>query len=203
MSYDSAGLVSMSHGTGKNMVWFYKSDDLISTISGSGYFNSATGLLTKGDQIVVSGDQDGTPATTQLSVNSATAAATVTTVDLATATLTFQERVVVTASLTALGTSETIYVVSPVAGSVSYVSGVTNVNGAGSGGTSTITLSVPTTGAIATLPFLQDVVAGTTINDSTITAHTALAAGGVMTLATDGTGSHTGRAFVTIQITPA
>lgn len=181
----------------------YKTNDLLNDVTGSGYFNSITALLHKGDLIMVAGDQDGTPFTTQLSVNSATAAATVTTVDLATATLTFQERVPVAVSVPAIGTASTQYWVCPVAGSVTKVYGVSHANGAGSGGTSTITITVPTTGAIATLPFDQSYVAGTAVEDTTITAHTALTAGGVVTIATDGTGSHTAAAEVTLVITPS
>ncbi len=149
----------------------------------------------------MAGDLDGTPYTTQLSVNSATGAATVTTIDLATATLTFQERVTIPVEIAALGTAETRYVTSPIAGTITRVDGVSNANGAGSGGTSTITVTVDSA-AVATLPFLQDYVAGNNVNDSSIAAH-ALSAGEVITVATDGTGSHTGKATVFLTITPS
>lgn len=184
-------------------VWKYSTNDLLNDVVASGYFNSAYAKMHKGDLIFVAGDLDGTPFTTQLTVSSASGAATVTTTDLASATISFAERVVLPVSMPAIGTGETLYVVSPVAGSVSYVGGVSHANGAGSGGTSTITVSVPTTGAIATLAFAQDYVAGTAVEDSTITAHTALTAGGVITIVTDGTGSHTDAAIVTIMITPS
>jgi hypothetical protein len=183
-------------------IFKYVSNDLLNEITASGYFNSATLKLQKGDLIMVSGDQDGTPFTTQISVSSATGAATVTAVDLATATLTFAEQITLQVVLAAVGTASTEYVVCPVAGMVTAVSGVLSISGLGSGGTSTVTVTVPTTGAIATLPFLQDTAAGAAIVDSTITAHTALTAGGVITVATDGTGSHTGTARVTLVITP-
>jgi hypothetical protein len=201
MAFTAANLLLVSNQTPQ--VFKYSTNDLLNDVTASGYFNSATAKLQKGDLILVAGDLDGTPFTTQVSVNSATGAATVTVVDLATATLTFAERVVLTVGMAAVGTSSTKYVVSPIAGTVSYFGGVLDASGAGSGGTSTVTMTVPTTGAIATLPFLQDTAAGAAIVDSTITAHTALAAGGVITLATDGTGSHTGAAELTIMITPS
>jgi hypothetical protein len=196
------GDLSMSDGARSPRFWKYTTNDLMSTVVASGYFNASAAGFNKGDLIFVSGDLDGTIFTTQVTVSSADAAATVTTTNLATATLTFSQNVPLTTNLLAVGTASTTYMVSPVAGMVTYVSGVLDVSGLGSGGTSTITVSVPTTGAIATLPFLQDTAAGAAITDSTITAHTALTAGGVITLATDGTGSHTGAARVTIMITP-
>jgi hypothetical protein len=145
---------------------------------------------------------DGTPFTTQLTVSSASAAATVTVTDLATATLNFSSKYALNVTLVAVGTAETQYVVAPIPGMVTKVYGVLNISGLGSGGTSTVTITVPTTGAIATLPFLQDTAAGAVIEDTTITAHTALLAGGVIQVTTDGTGSHTGVCRVTLEITP-
>lgn len=199
----SGWLGGVEYLVGKNRIHGYKTNDLLSAVDDSGYFNDVAAQLYKGDLIVVSGDQDGTPFTTQLTVTSADLATTVTTTDLATATLTFAERVPLVVNIPAIGTGETIYVVCPVAGSVSYVAGVSHTAGAGSGGTSTLTVSVPTTGAIATLAFTQDYVAGTAVVDSTITAHVALEAGGVISIVTDGTGSHTDSATVTLMIEPA
>lgn len=201
MTFAASGLRLINNGNPQ--VFTYSTNDLLSVVDDSGYFNAAYDKFRLGDIILVSGDQDGTPANVMMTINSATGATTVTTVVQASATLSFAERVVLTVNMPAIGTAETIYVVSPVAGSVSYVGGVSQSNGAGSGGTSTLTVSVPTTGAIATLPFAQDYVAGTAVEDGTITAHVALAAGGVITIATDGTGSHTDSATVTLEITPS
>lgn len=201
MAFTAANLLLVSNQTPQ--VFKYSTNDLLNDVVASGYFNSATAKLQKGDLILVAGDLDGTPFTTQVTVNSATAAATVTVVDLASATINFSQKYVLVVNVPAIGTAETVYVVAPIAGSVTKVYGVCDTAGAGSGGTSTITITVPTTGAIATLPFLQDTGAGAAIEDSSITAHTALLAGGVITIATDGTGSHTGGANVTLEITPS
>lgn len=201
MSFAASGLVLIANQA--NQIFMYTTNDLLNDVVASGYFNSAYAKFRKGDLIIVAGDLDGTPFTTQITVNSATGATTVTTLDLASATISFAERVVLTVNVPAIGTGEVIYVVSPVAGSVSYVGGVSHTNGAGSGGTSTLTVAVPTTGAIATMAFTQDYVAGTAVEDGTITAHTALTAGGVISITTDGTGSHTDSATVTIMITPS
>lgn len=201
MTYTASQLQMISAGTPQ--VFKYWTNDLLNAVTASGYFNADYAKFQKGDLIVVAGDLDGTPFTTQLTVSSATGATTVTTTDLASATIIFSQKYMVSATLAAVGTAETTYITVPIAGSVTRVTGVVNANGAGSGGTSTVTISVPTTGAIATLPFAQDYVAGTAVNDATITAHTALAADGVITVTTDGTGSHTGLCRVTLMITPS
>lgn len=200
MSYDGANLKLLQNGTPQ--VWAYWTNDLLNAVTASAYFTDYA-KFQKGDLILVAGDLDGTPFTTQLTVSSASGASTVTTTDLATATISFAERATVSVSVPAIGTASTKYVVSPCAGSVAYVAGAMDADGAGSGGTSTITISVPTTGAIATLPFLQGTLKGAVIEDTTITAHAALVAGSIITVATDGTGSHTGAAEVIIRITPS
>jgi hypothetical protein len=91
-------------------------------------------------------------------------------------------------------------VVTPIAGTISKVLGVSSGNGATA--TGTVTISVPTTGAIATLPFAAGYTAGTAVEDTTITAHT-LAANSVITVATDGGGDGAGEVIVTLQITPS
>lgn len=205
MAYIADDLVCIAHGAGQTQIFSYVTNDLITGVDDSGYFNDATDRLRKGDFILVSGDLDGTPANIMLTVNSTTGAATVTTVAMANATLVLAQPIVLCVSMPAIGTAETIYVDNMVpdgfTGEVTKVSGVSHSNGAGSGGTSTLTVTVPTTGAIATLPFAQDYTAGTLVEDTTITAHTALAHGGVITIATDGTGSHTDAANVTLEIT--
>lgn len=201
MTFTAANLTLIS-GAKRPRVWAYWTNDLLNAVVASGYFNAAYAGFTLGDLILVAGDLDGTPFTTQLTISSATGAATVTTTDLASATINFAQRYVQHVALAAVGTSETQYLTVPRACTITKVFGTVNANGAGSGGTSTVTITVPTTGAIATLPFLQDYVAGTAIEDTTITAHS-LAAGAVVTIATDGTGSHTGEADVTLELTPA
>lgn len=205
MAFISDNLVCTAHGAGKNKIFHYFTNDLITEVDDSGYFNSAYALFEKGDFIHVSGDLDGTPANVVLTVNSSTGATTVTTVAQASVTLALAQPIALQVNIPAIGTAETIHtfcgVPSGYTGTVSRVAGVSHTNGAGSGGTSTITVTVPTTGAIATLPFAQDYTAGTLVEDATITAHTALTSTGVITIATDGTGSHTDSAQVFLEIT--
>jgi hypothetical protein len=185
-------------------VFFYKSNDLFTAIDDSDYFLGVYDQLAVGDVIIVSSDIDGSPLPGMLSVTAASSS-TVTTTPLSTATITLYEPIRKDVNVPAIGTAETVYVHAGVPtgfiGTVSRVTGVSHTNGAGSGGTSTITITVPTTGAIATLPFLQDYTAGTLIEDSSITAHTALDEDGVITIATDGTGSHTDAAIVSLELT--
>lgn len=58
---------------------FYATDDDMDTVVASGYFNAATKRLRKGDVILCSLNNDGTPATSTIVVTSASGAATVTT----------------------------------------------------------------------------------------------------------------------------
>lgn len=179
-------------------IFKYKTNDIVGLLTVSGYFNPATARLSKGDIILASADRTANPTPASLLVTSATGAATVTVAALATP----QERISLTVSVPAIGTAGTQYVLSPMAGRVTRVSGVSHANGAGSGGTSTITVSVPTTGVIASLPFVQGYVAGDAVNAGSITAHLALSVDGKITIATDGAGSHTAAAELTIVITP-
>jgi hypothetical protein len=204
MAFAATGWVCTDHGAGASKVFFYKSNDLFTAIDDSDYFLGVYDQLSVGDVIIVSSDIDGSPLPGMLSVTAASSS-TVTTTPLSTATITLYEPIRKDVNVPAIGTAETVYVHAGVPtgfiGTVSRVTGVSHTNGAGSGGTSTITITVPTTGAIATLPFLQDYTAGTLIEDSSITAHTALDEDGVITIATDGTGSHTDAAIVSLELT--
>jgi hypothetical protein len=204
MAFAATGWVCTDHGAGASKVFFYKSNDLFTAIDDSDYFLGVYDQLAVGDVIIVSSDIDGSPLPGMLSVTAASSS-TVTTTPLSTATITLYEPIRKDVNVPAIGTAETVYVHAGVPtgfiGTVSRVTGVSHTNGAGSGGTSTITITVPTTGAIATLPFLQDYTAGTLIEDSSITAHTALDEDGVITIATDGTGSHTDAAIVSLELT--
>jgi hypothetical protein len=89
----TGGALGSGEGSVKQ-IHHYVTNDLLSEVDDSGYFNSITALLRKGDQIVVSGDIDGTPAINTFLVSSATGAGTVTTVGFATVTQTFVNQVV-------------------------------------------------------------------------------------------------------------
>jgi hypothetical protein len=183
---------------GGKMLYGYVTNDTKATIQGAGYFNNASTYFSVGDVINVSGDLDGTPFHTSYVV-SAISAGVVTLTEHAAVTQNVKQ--VITARVPVLGTASTHYVVCPIAGSVTKVLGVSNGNGATA--TGTITVTVPTTGAIATLPFVSGYTAGAAVEDTTITAHTALLAGGVITVATDGGGDGAGEVIVTLEITPS
>lgn len=176
----------------------YVSNNTKVQIETAGYFNTVRDLLKVGDTINVAGDLDGTPFISAYVVAANTAGQDVTITEMAAITQNVKQ--VLSVRVPVLGTASTHYIVSPIAGSITKVLGVSNGNGANS--TGTITVSVPTTGAIATLPFPSGYTAGAAIEDSTITAHTALAAGGVITVATDGGGDGAGEVVVTLEITP-
>ena len=85
---ENGGAIGSGEGSSKR-IHHYATDDLLSLVDDSGYFNDAYLLLNKGDLIFVSGDVDGTPATNCFMVTSAQGATTVTTSGFATVTQTF------------------------------------------------------------------------------------------------------------------
>lgn len=86
MAFSLRGLMTIATGPGltdgavSSRLHFYQTTDAYATVSASGYFNSATSYLSKGDRIIVTGVMGGTPEGYDLIVTSATGAATVTTV---------------------------------------------------------------------------------------------------------------------------
>lgn len=127
MAFDIDNLACIGNGgaigSGQGSVariWHYKSNDLVSLIDDSGYFDDATHLLAKGDMIFVSGDIDGTPAINGLVVSSATGAATVTTVAFSNITQTFNSRFALNTTIT-LTNGDSGYVVAPAAGTMTRI----------------------------------------------------------------------------------
>lgn len=76
MAYSDGTLVNISVHENGNFVrqFIYKENATVAAIAASGYFNSATNLLAKGDIIVIQGSN----GTALAQVTSATGAATVT-----------------------------------------------------------------------------------------------------------------------------
>jgi hypothetical protein len=95
---EQGGAIGSGDGSVKQ-IHHYATNDLLSAVDDSGYFNDATAYLRKGDLIFVSGDVDGTPATNCYMVTSATGAATVTTVGFSTVTQTYVNEYVMTDEL--------------------------------------------------------------------------------------------------------
>lgn len=176
----------------------YVSNNTKNQIEAAGYFNPVAEYLKVGDTINIAGDLDGTPFISSYVVASVPANGDVTITEQAAITQNVKQ--VLSVRVPVLGTASTHYIVCPIAGEISQVLGVSNGNGAASSGT--ITVSVPTTGAVATLPFTSGYTAGAKVEDLTITEH-ALAAGAVITVATDGGGDGTGEVIVTLEITPS
>jgi hypothetical protein len=81
MAYEIANPIKKIAEAGGNSVFFYSDGDAIATIAASGYFNSATENLKKGDIILCVGTNAGTPTVDILVISSATGAATVTVVN--------------------------------------------------------------------------------------------------------------------------
>tara|TARA_R110002012_G_scaffold162624_2_gene324870 strand:- start:2460 stop:2708 length:249 start_codon:yes stop_codon:yes gene_type:complete len=80
MAFTKATLKMVATG-GDQQLYIYNSADAISTIIGSGYFNTVTDRLKQNDIILVVGATGGTRTMDAIVVSSATAAATVTTIN--------------------------------------------------------------------------------------------------------------------------
>ena len=82
MAYATDNPIKKIAEAGGNSIFFYIDGDAIGTITGSGYFNSATNELKQGDIIIVTSGVGGTIAADVIAVNSASGATPVTTVAL-------------------------------------------------------------------------------------------------------------------------
>ena len=78
MALTATALKLVAGGGGSNL-FMYQSTDAVSTIAGSGYFNSVTDNLKQFDIIIAVGATGGTATVDVLVVTSATGASTVTT----------------------------------------------------------------------------------------------------------------------------
>ena len=85
MALNTGNLIAVSNGPGltggarQSKQFMYITTDTQATVKASGYFNGATGLLTRGSVIISVNDMGATPTVSVLVVTSATDAATVTT----------------------------------------------------------------------------------------------------------------------------
>jgi len=140
---ETGGALGSGDGSVRKM-HHYVTNDLLSLVDDSGYFNDITNLLTKGDLIFVSGDLDGTPANNCYMVNSDTGAATVTTVGFSTVTQTYVNEYVMTADL-ALTDGTYQLMVFPKAGTITKIYTVLRA-GAVSTNNATCTFRINTTG---------------------------------------------------------
>lgn len=113
-------LPPLSGGSEPGMVYGYKTNDTLAEVATSGYFNSATSILRLGDQIVVSGDLDGTPAINTYVVSSASGADTVTVTGFATVTQTYNSKYALTTTVT-LTDGDSGYVAAPLGGDIAQI----------------------------------------------------------------------------------
>lgn len=180
-------------------LWHYHSNDTLAAISTSGYFNSATTLLKKGDIIFVSGDIDGTPLNAMLMIDSATAAATVTTQGRVTSN---QDNYVLTSTV-ALTDGTSGQIVAPLAGVISKIHSVL-LGGAVTTNNAVITTSIGATAV--TTGVITITASGSAIGDmdtcSPSAAHT-VAAGDVIKYVVSNTPGGSRTATVTMLILTA
>jgi len=194
ITIQTLGAVAGMSGTVKEHA--YVSDHTKTEIETAGYFNPLADLITDGDLIVVSGDRDGTKFHSSYVVNKPSSGDITLTEHAAVTQNALQ---VITARVAALGTESDHYVVSPVAGEITAVYGVSN----GANGTAQSSLVVKADASeVATLSFSDSYAAGTSVTDGSVQENT-ISAGEVIHLDNDGAGDGTGEVFVTIVITPA
>ncbi len=197
----SGGAIGSGEGSVRS-VWHYASNDLLTAIDDSGYFNDATDLLTKGDLIIISGDVDGTPAVNCAVVNSETGAATVTTALFSGLTQTFNARYALTTEV-ALTDGTTGHVPIPFAGTISSIKSVLT-------GGAVATNDAVVTGKIGSTAITNGVItvtaSGSAIGDvdtCTPTAANAVVAGDFVCFTVSGTPGGSRTAHVTILIDAA
>lgn len=202
MAYSASGLQKVANGgtisTGEGSaksVWHYATNDLLSAVIASGYFNSAYTLLAKGDVIIVSADVDGTQLTGVLQVTSATGATTVTTAAKSGYVLNC------TVNLT---DGDSGYVIAPSAGEVIGIHTVL-LGGAVTTNNATVTPKIGAAGAgvAMTSGAITVTASGSAIGDkdsSTPTAANAVAAGDLIYFTVSGTpgGSRTATASILV-----
>lgn len=176
----------------------YVSNDTKAQVETSGYFNPVREYLKVGDDILVTGDLDGTPFVSMYVVDDVPAdGSDVTITEIAAVTQNVQQ--VLTVTIPALGTDTDHYVVSPIAGEITAVEGVSN----GANGSAASTIDIAVDGSdVANLSFSDSYVAGTRVTDATVQSNT-LSAGEVITINNNGEGNGTGEVVLSIMITPS
>lgn len=192
-------LPPLSGGSEPGMVYGYKTNDTLATVATSGYFNSATDILRLGDQIVVSGDLDGTPAINTYVVSSATGATTVTVVGFSTVTQTYNSKYVLNTTIT-LTNGDSGYVPVPLAGDITRIDTVL-LGGAVTTNDAVCTFKIGSaaiTGGVVTIT-----ASGSAIGDednATPTAANTVAAGNVVKCTVSGTPGGSRTALVSILV---
>lgn len=205
MAYSASKLRSVANGSslgtgyGTNRIWHYISNDLLSAIVASGYFNSATDLLRKGDIIVISADQDGTPRAGCVMVDSTTGAATVTVTGV-------MDTLALVTTVT-LTNGDSGYVPSPVAGTITNLRSVL-LGGAVTTNDAVVTGKIGAAGAGVAITNGVVTIAnsGSAIGDVDTASPTALntvAAGDLIYFTVSGTpgGSRTATVVILISVT--
>ena len=195
MSFTFNALKAIATLAGKQML-MYVTDDTKSAIETAGYFNDAANYTKQGDLLVVSGDLDGTPFTSNY-ITSSNDGSTVVITEQATTTQNSLQ--VLTVEVDALGTESDAYVVCPIAGELTAVYGVSN--GANGTAASTIDITIDET-VVGELSFADDYSAGSAVSDTDIVSNT-LSAGEVIHIDNNGEGDGTGSATITLVVTPS
>lgn len=213
MAFNIDNLVCFATGVGSpddedpRKLWFYQTNDLLSLVDDSGYFNDAVAKgMNNGDLIFVSGDLDGTEATNILIVNSAPGAATVTVTGLATVTLTYNARYVMNTTIT-LTDGDSGYVVAPYAGTISAIYTVL-LGGAVTTNNATCTFKIGAAGAgvAITNGVVTVTAAGSAIGDvdsASPTANNTVAAGNLVYCSVSNTPGGSRTAFVSLLVDAA
>lgn len=197
----SGGAIGSGEGSVRS-VWHYASNDLLTAIDDSAYFDDAADLLTKGDLLIVSGDVDGTPAVNCYVVNSETGATPVTTAGFSGLTQTFNARYALNTDIS-LTDGDSGHIVAPYAGTIAAIFTVLK-GGAVSTNNAVCTFKIGSTGI--TNGVVTVTASGSAIGDmdsATPTAANTVAAGDVIKCTVSGTPGGSRTAMTTILIAAA
>lgn len=185
-------------GQGTPDMWMYTSADDIATINSSGYFDSVDKILSVGDIMFVRSSTGGTAVYTLVIVLSIVSGV----VDVSDGLNIGGESVTLNVSIQDISTAGQIFVVSPIAGSITKISSVIN----GAIATADADLTAKIAGVAVTGGLITVATSGSAAGDVDSVSPSALntvAAGDAIEIETDGASTNTVEVVLSIEITPS
>jgi len=185
-------------GQGTPDMWMYTTTDTIATVNTSGYFDTVDKHLSVGDIIFVRSSTGGTAVYSLVAVLSIASGV----VDVSDGQNIGGDQVVLNASIQDISTAGQIYVVSPIAGTISAIYSVIN----GTIATADAVLTAKIAGTAVTNGVITIEDSGSVAGDVDSAAPTALntvAIGDAIEVETSGASTNTVEVVLTIVITPS
>lgn len=204
MSFNKNKLVLVSeHGVpSAPKLWIYTTTDTIADVNTADYFLSASRLLSVGDTIIVHSSTGGTREVSMVVVNAVTVDTTVDVTD-GLSLITGKQagsKQLVQGVIPDVGTAASIYLMSPVAGTISLIS--TKLGGALASADASITAKVNAGTSMGTITVTSSGSAAGDLDTLAPSANNTVAVGDWINIATDGGGTGPFPLSVAVEITP-